>query len=123
MVPVTGEDALLDAPFAQGESHVRAAVVEREYSPLMRAKQQRAIVASHRHHSLLLQFGERRDAEKFSEIKEIVSGAHNVGRKSWLDIIMISIIVTTMMLFVIIKAGCPDRRRPSYASAGCKDNS
>jgi hypothetical protein len=42
----------------------------------MRAKQQRAILASHRHHSLLLQFGERRGAEKFSEIKQIVSGAH-----------------------------------------------
>jgi hypothetical protein len=45
----------------------------------MRAKQQRAILASHRHHSLLLQFGERRGAEKFSEIKQILSGVHSSG--------------------------------------------
>src|SRR6516165_4993828 len=43
----------------------------------MRAKQQRAILASHRHHSLLLQFGERRGSEIFGEIKGIVSGAHD----------------------------------------------
>ena len=39
MVPVTREDAVLDSPFAQGESHVGAAIVEREYSVLIRAKQ------------------------------------------------------------------------------------
>jgi hypothetical protein len=77
MVPVTREDALLDAPFAQGEPHVGTTVVERKYLPLMRAKQQRPILASHCHHSLLLQLGERRGAEKFTEIKWIVFGAHN----------------------------------------------
>ena len=55
-----------------------ATVVERKYFPLMRAKQQQAIVTSHRHYSLFLQFGERRGAKKFSEIRWNFSGAHNV---------------------------------------------
>ena len=85
MVPVTREDALLDAPFAQWEPHVGTAVVERKYFPLMRAKQQRAILTSHRHHLLFLQFGERCGAKKFSEIKGSVSGTHNKKNENPID--------------------------------------
>jgi hypothetical protein len=56
---------------------VGATIVERKYFSFVRTKQQRAILTSHPHHSLLLQFGKRRDAEKFSEIEQIVFGAHN----------------------------------------------
>jgi len=57
MVPVTREDAFLDASFASGESHVGAAIVEREYSVLIRAKQQRAIFTANRHYLLSPQIG------------------------------------------------------------------
>jgi hypothetical protein len=60
---------------------VGTTVVERKNFPFVQAKQQWAILASHYHHSALLQFGQGRRVKIISEMG--VSGIHR-GRETLL---------------------------------------
>ena len=75
---MTRDDALLEAAFVQGEPHVGTTVVECKHFPLVQAKQQWAIFASHYHHSPFLQFGEGRCGKKIGGMS--VFGIHSLDR-------------------------------------------
>src|SRR5882672_8728489 len=47
MVPVAGQDAVLDAATIQRETHMRAAIVEREHVPVLVHEENRAMAAVH----------------------------------------------------------------------------
>src|SRR6266478_3941852 len=47
MVPVAGQDAVLDAAAIQWETHMRAAIVEREHLPVLVHEENRAMAAVH----------------------------------------------------------------------------
>src|SRR5260370_38918963 len=47
MVPVAGQDAVFDAATIQWETHVRAAIVEREHVPALVHEENRAMAAVH----------------------------------------------------------------------------
>ena len=47
MVPVAGQDAVLDAATIQWETHMRATIVEREHVPVLVHEENRAMAAVH----------------------------------------------------------------------------
>src|ERR1700730_12641514 len=47
MVPVAGQNAVLDAAPIQWETHMRAAIVEREHVPVLVQEENRAMAAVH----------------------------------------------------------------------------
>src|SRR5271169_2453610 len=52
MMPVAGQDAVLDAAALERETHMRAAIVERDYMPAVVHQQDRAMAAMHDEPSL-----------------------------------------------------------------------
>ena len=64
VMPVTGQNAVLDAAAIEREAHMRAAIVEREDAFPMVDHQDRGMAAVHHEPSLSLQFGEAARAHK-----------------------------------------------------------
>src|SRR5438874_7896070 len=56
MMPVAGQDAVLDAATLQRETHMRTAVVERKDVPILMHEQDRAVAAVHNKPAFGFQF-------------------------------------------------------------------
>ena len=75
MMPMAGQDAVLDAAAIERETHMRAAIVEREHAPAVVHEQDRAMAAAHDEPPLGFQLLE---AARAHEIR----GRHVHGRLS-----------------------------------------
>ena len=58
MMPVAGQDAIVDGAFVQGETHMRAAVIDGVYLAVVPEKRYHMLLGQHRQAALGLQCGQ-----------------------------------------------------------------